>query len=158
MPATHTNRISKYIELKTTKKDGRVTVEPKEQDRYNIIEQQAAEALQLAKELDDFRQQFRYLQRVLAEWADARTDVHNVYITLADGALLFVAVQKETKYSAAFDDAVSEIDLAVANDPALKLIKMNTLAMPRATEETLAQFLDENMTMVYVHGGVEQTH
>lgn len=154
MPTTHTNRISKYVELQTRRENGGVKVEPREQDRYAIIEKQAAEALQLLKEVEDFRQQFRYLQRVLAEWVDGRNDVQDAYITLADGSLLFVAVQTQVKFSEEFDDAIAELDLRIANDSALSLIKMNTLAMPKATGDTLQQFLCDKMTMVYVNGGV----
>jgi hypothetical protein len=142
---------SDVIQLHWDMKDGLLTVTPEDEDRFSIKVGRAIELLQQANRAEDFRRQFTLLLRELARWLKDRSDVERAFLTLRDGALVFVVVREFCEYDDAFEDALSELDYSVANDADLDLIKMDAIGLPPASDRALSSFLDPAFTLEYGH-------
>jgi len=139
-------------QLDWSKKDGTVTVTPRNQDRFLIQMRKAIEILQRANEQEQFERQFNLLLKVLAEWISGRDDLGDCYVTLGDGALAFIVVRKQVEYDGDFEDELSSLDYQIANDPDLDLIHLNAMSLPPVGGSALNQFIDRNFSMVYAGG------
>lgn len=134
-------------------KDGNIVVTPRDQDRFVIRVKRAIAILQQAAEAEKFGFQFNLLLRMLAQWLKDRNEIAKAYLTDRDGALAFVLVRNACQYDDAFEDAVSELDFRIANDPDLDLIKMDVIALPLATDSAVSSFVDPEFAFEYVGNG-----
>ena len=132
--------------------DGRVIVTPENEDRYQLRIDRVVELLQLAQDAESFKNQVNFLHKRLAGWMSARDDIENAYLTFRDGALSLVVVRNDPKYCPEFDDALSDLDIEIANDVDLNLIKLNTISLPPTSQEALQQFVDDNFCFLYSRG------
>jgi len=146
------------VQLDWAMKDGLVIVTPRDQDRFIFIVRRAIEILQQAEQAEKFERQFNMLLRVLAEWLKDRTDIRRAFLTDRDGALAFVVVRNSCTYDDDFEDALSEIDFQIANDPDLDLIKMDAIALPSASESAVSAFLDPDFVLEYDHAKRNGSH
>jgi hypothetical protein len=138
------------VQLNYHSEENSVVVTSSDEDRFQIQKDRAIEVLQQAKNADDFSLQLRLLLNILGALVrDHRNGLSAAYLTLHDGALSFVAVMHGVKYDAELEDRLSDLDLEIANDPQLDLIRLNTSLMPRTSEEALASFLDEDFVLTY---------
>lgn len=153
------NALTNVVQLDWADEDGIVTVTPQNENRFNIKLRKAIEILQLADKMDQFRQQFKLLLDVLGRWLKDRRDVARAFVTVRDGGLAFVLVRDSSEYDEAFEDAVSDLDYRLANDVDLDLIELDAIALPGASDEAIASFLDPRFTLSYVpYGGREGSH
>ncbi len=137
---------------------GSITVTPPDEDRFNIKLNRAIEFLQQANRVDQFKQQFNVLLKVLVTWVKGRQDVKNASLTLRDGGLSFVVVRSESRYDEQFEDELSELDFKIANDVDLDLIKLDVLGLPPASEEALQTFFDPNFRLtLFSNADTERT-
>lgn len=135
------------LQLDWSDEDGVVTVTPRDQQRFLIKVRKAIDVLRQSNAAEQWTKQFDLLVRRLAEWLNARQDVANAYVTLRDGAVAFVVIRNECRYDDEFEDALSELDLALANDLDLDLIKLNSIALPPVSMEALDTFVDSNVVL-----------
>jgi len=132
-----------------TNRDGNVTVTPEDEDRFTIKVGRAIEALNLAKQQDSFHSQLSLLLRVLADWISEHDGIQNAHLTMRDGALSFVVVRSCGGYDEAFEDELSELDIQIAKDVDLDLIRLNVLCLPGASDEAIESFLDPSFLLTY---------
>jgi len=137
---------------------GSVVVTPRDQDRFCVKLHKAIEALQKLSRAEEFGKQFRLLMRVVAEWIRGRPEVAKAYLTLRDGALMLIVVRSTVRYDADFEDALSDLDLRIAEDADLNLIRISSLALPQASDEAVASFLHPEFTLEFVHGAAAGSH
>lgn len=135
--------------LEYSDEGGMVTVTPKDRDRFSIQLNRAIEILQRAAKAEQFRSQFSLLLRTLAEWLKSRDDVQSAHVTLRDGSLLFLVMRKSADYDEAFEDELSDLDVAIANDTDLDLIRLNIMSLPCVSNDGLRSFLDPNLALTY---------
>jgi hypothetical protein len=140
---------SSIVQLDWSNDGGVVTVTPANNDRFNLKVQRVIEACREAVAQDEFRAQFQILLQRLALWISGRSDIRTAYVTIRDGRLAFIVVRKVAIHDPAFDDSLSGLDLEIANDPDLDRIRLDTLALPPAGDESLSSFLDRSMTLAY---------
>jgi hypothetical protein len=131
--------------------DGIVTVVPTNQDRFSLSIKQAVRELRLANQIDDFRQQLDLLMKVLGSWLGQRSDVSDAYLTLRNGKLAFVVIRAESRYNSEFEDDISDLDIDIAEDPLLQLVRVHSLALPPADETAVDTFLDSRFTIRFSH-------
>jgi hypothetical protein len=129
-----------------------LTITPQDEERFSIRLNRAIEVLRRASAADRVGDQIKLLLRILAEWLQKRDDIEAAYITVRDGALCLLLIRNEVRYSEAFEDAVSELDIAIASDVDLDLIRLNVMELPHASDEAVASFLDPEFSIKYVHG------
>ena len=144
---------SSVVRLRWDMKDGLVVVTPQDEDRFSIKVGRAIEILQQANRADEFKQQFKILLRVLAEWLKDQVDVGRAYLTHRDGALAFVVIRKSREYDDEFEDSLSNLDYEIANDADLNLIKIDGIALPSVSDTAASSFLDPEFTLEYVGHG-----
>ncbi len=148
----------KSVELDWYAEGDTVHVTPRNQKRFEIQKDRAIEILQREKDAELFQQQFALLLERLAEWIQGReTKIANAIVTLQDDRLTFVVVRSEAPYDEQFQDDLADLDVDIANDPDLDLIKLKTLALPIVGGEALRSFLDERLVLVY-HGNGRRPH
>lgn len=146
MPPEFENEV---IQLDLTRGDGTVVVTPKDQDRYILRLERAVDLLKRGAEFDVFSKQVNLMLREIADWLSHRPDIRDGYLTLRDGAFLFVVVKSAAGYDADFEDALGDLELAIANDKDLSLIKFSALAVPPVSEGALSQFLNSEFTLQF---------
>lgn len=137
------------VQLNWINRDGNITVTPVDEDRFTIKVGRAIELLNLAKQQESFQNQLQLLLRILADWLSERDGVRQAHVTIRDGALTFVVVRATAEYDEAFEDALSELDISIANDVDLNLVKMNALCLPDASDASIATFLDPSFLLTY---------
>ncbi len=131
-----------------------VVVTPRDLKRFEVQIDRAIEILQLVKEADRFNKQFKLLLDKLASWLKLHTDkVAFAHMTLQDGTLAFVVVRRKATYDESLQDDLADLDIEVANDGDLDLIKMSTLALPNVGEPSILSFLDKRLILTYSTDG-----
>jgi hypothetical protein len=86
--------------------------------------------------------QLRKLVRRVTEWLDVHPeDVQEAYLTVRDSGLLFLIVRKTKPFNEALEDALTELDLEIANDETLDLIRFSGLVLPATSAESVKSFL-----------------
>ncbi len=139
---TMTEAASQALHLKWDEKDRTIVVVPEDQDRYVVKVGRVIELLGLASRADRFQQQLTLLQRELAGWLQNTDGIKQAFLTLRDGALLFVVIRNQPVYDESFENSLSDLDFRIANDPDLELIEMNVIALPPLSRSSLDSFLD----------------
>lgn len=123
---------------------------PRDKKRFAVQKEAAIEFLRVAHRAKQFEKQLNLLLGNLAEWINAnREHIRDAYLTLQDGSLAFVVVRNVARYDAAFEDALTDLDFEIANDPSLGLIKLNAVALPPVSGEALLSFLDRRFVLSY---------
>lgn len=140
------------MQLDWANEAGQVTVTPHDKSRFIIKVRQAVEACRAAQRADDFAAQLNLLLGQLATWLQDKTGIESAYLTLRDGDFLFLVVRSECSYDRDFEDSLSDLDLQIAQDADLDLIKVDTMALPRVSDEALRSFLDPHFVLEYPHG------
>ena len=144
--------VENSLQLNWSDQDGMVTITPRDENRFAIKIRRAVELLQIGDKIDEFKQQFQLLHSILIHWGVERQDVSAAYLTMRDGSLAFVVIRNVTQYDEDFEDSLSDLDIAIANDADLDLIRLHTLSLPLVSEEAVASFLDPAFTFHYFHG------
>ncbi len=148
--ATTTEAASQALHLKWAEKDRIIVVEPEDQDRYVLKVSRAVELLGLVSRADKFQRQLIVLQRELAKWLQSANGVDSAFLTLREGALSFVVIRANVQYDDHFEDSLSDLDFTIANDVDLDLVKIDTIALPPASRESLNSFLDSEFLLEYI--------
>lgn len=135
------DRKTKRIELLHSQGGQRVFVEPEDEDRFVITVQDAIKACRAYGRAADFQAQFKVLNNVLVKWiADRNDKIDHAYLTERDAGLLFVVVQKSEQIDPDFEDELTDLDLQIAHDSFLPMIKLSVIALPKCSKEQLGSF------------------
>jgi hypothetical protein len=121
--------------------DARVLIET-ENDRFMMTVQAAIRACQAYSHMDEFTAQFRKLHTKLSQWIKAHdSGISKAFLTARDAAILLLIVQKSEAFDQDLEDALTDLDLEVAQDEEFNLLRMNALAIPAASDESIESFL-----------------
>jgi len=124
-----------------------VNITPRDLQRFKIQKDRAIRLLQLANDADE---QLTLLLGRLGEWLrDHAESVEMAYLTLRDARFAFVIISSTPECNDDLEDAVSEFDIRVANDPDLNVVRMNAFVLPPASQEVLSSFLDPSFLIAY---------
>ncbi|MCY2964245.1 MAG: hypothetical protein NT069_11535 [Planctomycetota bacterium] len=124
-----------------------VRVIQRDQTRFEIQKDRVIKILQLANDSD---KQLELLLSKLGEWVrHYQRSIKNAYLTLRDGGFAFVVISRSTACDDDLEDAVSELDVRVANDADLKSMSVNALILPPTSKESLSSFLDSRFLLHY---------
>lgn len=146
------------IQLNWEQKDGELVVIPSDQDRFMIKVGKAIQLLRQSEREEEFSQQFDLLLKELATWLqDHDGRWQSAFLTAGDSSLRFIVVRKQVKFEGDITDSLSDLGVAIVNDPDLDLIKLSTRALPQVSEEALQSFLDPSFTLEY-NGDRIRTH
>ena len=142
-------RDAKAIRLNWANQNGDILVTPSDSDRFCVKVGKAIEILRQHDRESQFGRQFTLLVKRLAEWLDANAKWSRAFLTAGEGRLRFVVMRSEVLHDDETTDALSDLELEIANDQDLALIKVNTTALPLVCEDALQSFLDSDFCMEY---------
>jgi hypothetical protein len=121
---------------------GKVMIHTKDGDCFGLPFDDLVNACQSSTQFTAFCRQVGTLLDRLAGWLEERrSEVEAAYVGLEPEGAIFVVVRKAKAFDPAFEDALSILDLQVAQDSDFHLIKLRVLALPRSSKETVASFL-----------------
>ncbi len=129
-----------------------VKVKRKNRDQFFLTLGEAVTALTAFDEYKhDFTNQIMDLLEELSNWVKAhKKSIRSAHLTIRrDGSILFVVMQKGIQFDAELSAELTEVDIAVANNPAFDLIKLDVLAIPKVSRESANAFLSSGE--VYTH-------
>ena len=91
---------------------------------------------------DEFVSQFRKLQAKLTSWYESHEQaIAKAYLTVRDSAILLLIVQNSPAFDQELEESLTDLDISVAQDEEFGLIRLNVLALPTASEESIQSFL-----------------
>jgi len=135
------------VEINWYAEEDRVEVTPRDQQRFELQKDRVIDLLQLANHGE---KQLLLLLQLFGRWIDRNSaKIANAYLTLRDNTLLFLVISNTPTCDDEFEDELSDLDLALANDPDLRLIRLNTLVLPPASPEALDSFFHDEFTLVF---------
>jgi hypothetical protein len=151
MPNTKANPLHPILHLRYQERDGTLVVEPEDEDRFTITVEAAIKACRVfLEQARMFQSQFNHLHKRLATWLKQHNEnVNRAYLTVRDADLLFLVVRDSRRYDDEFEDALTELDVSIACDPELDLIKLSVLAVPSASLDSIDSFLAPGKTLTY---------
>lgn len=119
-----------------------VTVHPEDGDLFSLIKQMIARSGQITHQIETFESQPAALRSELEAWASQRVDaVREVFLVLKGDHFQFLVVLKGTVHDDALEDALTDLDLSVAQNPDFDLINLSVLALPAFAEDVIRSFL-----------------
>ncbi|MCR9206601.1 MAG: hypothetical protein NXI28_00115 [bacterium] len=121
--------------------DGHVTLEGENEERFTLRFGEVVRACQLHDSAERFRVQFNLLVKRLGAWLKDQHEVRSAFLTLRDSQLLFLVVTETSEYDADFEDALSDLDIELANDADLSDIGFGVLSLPNVPADSLESFM-----------------
>jgi hypothetical protein len=140
------------LQLDWKDRDGDVTVTPHDESRFVVKVHQAIEACRATKQAEQFEAQLKLLLEEIGKWLQVQERIDSAYLTLREGNFLFLVIRRDPGYERDFEDGLSDLDLKLAEDSSLDLIRVDTLALPHTSEESLRSFLDPRFALKYPDG------
>lgn len=87
----------------------------------------------------------------LASWVLGRDDIRDAFLTSRDGGLCFIAVHSTPTYDQEFEDALSDLDVELANDQDIRF-QVEVMSLPPVSEKSLRSFLNTDFTLQFASG------
>lgn len=116
-------------------------VTPKNDVIYLTVEA-AIQACKDQVERADFTRQFDDLLDKLREWIESqKAAIAEAYVTLRDTGLLFLVVSKTKRFNQELEDALTDLDVFVAQSEMFNLVQLSVLALPAADRDSIDSFL-----------------
>lgn len=138
------------VQLNWEENDERVTVLPEDEDQFYITVQHAIQACQAFNYSAKFSKQFDLLLERLARWIrDHNEEICNAFLTIRDAGLLFLINRNSIPYNRDFEDALTDLDIEIAQDSNFDTIKLSILALPKSDEDTIISFLNPEVSICY---------
>jgi hypothetical protein len=132
---------------------GSVVLHTKDGDDFCMPIDEVVKACRSQEEIDQFCQQVGALLERLSRWLiDRKPEIQAAYMGLEPDGAIFLVVRKAKAFDPAFEDALSLLDLEIAQNDDFNLIKLRVLALPSSSEQTIASFLDIKNTFRYTVG------
>jgi hypothetical protein len=146
-----TNTATRWIHLDHAD-DAEVMVHLESGDMFTLPLKAAIDACGSVENVQRFGKQLEILLARLAAWiGQHEDDVQEAYVTFRDAGLLFLVVRKTRKLNEALENSLTDVDIEIAQDENLCLIKLSVLALPQTTEENVRSFLSSKITFRYQH-------
>jgi hypothetical protein len=140
------------IQLDARNVGGRVTVTPEDENRFVLRVGEAIAACQQVKADEQARDRFNFLLNRLGKWVlDHAAEVREAYVTTRDGSLCFLVVHSTPAYEEAFQDALAELDIELANDRDIRF-HVDVMSLPPASKEAMRSFLSSELTLHFKGG------
>ena len=121
---------------------GDVVIEPLDEDRFTLPIDDVIRACRYQEKAGAFQKQIGLLLRRLHTWLHERTDViDRALLSVEADGLTLAVVRKDKAFNPDFEDALSALDLEIANDDTFDQIRMRTMALPYSSDATVSGFL-----------------
>ena len=134
-----------------------VTVHPEDGDLFALTKQMIARSGRIAYEIEAFENQLEALKRELDAWFAGRSDsVAEAFLVLKGDYFLFLVVTKGKAHDSGLEDALTDLDMKVAQDPDYHLVNLSVLALPAFAEDAIQSFLPHRVGPKSESGNAER--
>jgi hypothetical protein len=138
--------------LRYFRKDQKIVVEPEDEDRFVITMREAVAACGAYLEELKFREQFFVLLNQCGAWIDKhKKQIAHAYITIQDGGVLFLVIQKGKARDSSLSNDLSALDIEIANNDNLSLLDVSVLVLPKGTKADVNSFINHEFLLKYSH-------
>ncbi len=142
------NRTS--LVLLAEQSDDQALVKLNDGDVFFVAVADAARACSAFDKARDFSVQFARLLETLARWIDSRRErMKSAHLTIRERDILFVVMQKSVQFDGELADALTELDLLIANSPEFQLIDLDVMALPAVSPDSAKAFLSSGEIYTY---------
>jgi hypothetical protein len=119
----------------------KVVVSPKDQDRFVVTSQMAAEACKQAQNFREWNVQFRQMLNDVRLWAEGcGASIQTCYVAVHDGHLVIFVSADHDHYDQTLSDRLTDLDLEIAGKH--PLVRCDVLQVPGGSLERLAIFFN----------------
>ncbi|MBX9677205.1 MAG: hypothetical protein K2X38_00490 [Gemmataceae bacterium] len=130
------------IQLRYTDKNQQLVIDDETAGKLVTTVAAAIDACKASGKEDEFWRQFTEMRELLTNWlVDHQELIADAYITVRDSAILFLALQQSPSFNQELEDSLTELDLAIAHNPDLDLIRLNVLAIPKTSQASVESLL-----------------
>jgi hypothetical protein len=148
-----TRRPAHVIELHFENQGGNVRVVPPDRDIMAMPIEMAIEACRAFKNQIRFKDQFDLLVHRLGTWiGERRASVSSAYLTSRDSGLLFLVVTNGREFNQELEEAITELDLEIAQDGDYNLIRFGVHVLPECDRDSVQSFLSPLVIELKVSG------
>ncbi len=139
------------ITLLDESKSGDVCVISLDEDRFVLTVEEAVRACKASDRAYRFSKQFEtLLSKTLPDWIRAnRSLISSVHLTIRQSDMLLVVVQKKIEMDTELVDSLSDLDIKIASDESLDMIKLNVMSLPLVESEGVSAFLSNGDVYQY---------
>lgn len=117
-------------------------MEPRNGDRFVLSPPLAADTCETADQQRALRAQVRALLNHLAGWLDTQKEhVGEAYVTGEPRRLQFTVVMNRMKFNPVLEDALSDLDMDVAQADEFSLLRLSVQALPKMHRDQLTAFI-----------------
>jgi hypothetical protein len=129
---------------------GYAVIHTKDGDRFTLPINDVINACKSREKINEFCKEVATLLDRLAEWlAGRQSEIAEAYLGVEPEGAIFVVVQNAKAFDPDFEDALSLLDLDVAQCEDFNLIKLQVFALPHSSKETVATFLELDKAFRY---------
>jgi len=140
----------RWLHLKFDDSTPGLVITPSDGDRFALVKEMVIRGCKISAELDRLDQQIQTLMCELADWIDEHGEnIERAYLTFRGEGFQFLVIQWDKPSDSALEDALTDLDIKVAQSVNYDLIRLSVLAMPQATEATIESFLPPTGSLVY---------
>lgn len=122
-----------------------------DRDKFFVAVADAARSCQVMDRIKEFRSQFAELvNTTLQNWIEEHRDrIQSAHLTMREHDILFVVMQKTPEFDQVLSEALTELDMSVANSQDLRLIDLEVLAIPFVSNSSCTAFSASGHTITY---------
>ncbi len=131
---------------------GTLVITDADESRFAVRIADAIVKLRAEASRDVVKEQFDLFFSEIQGWIEGRGDVSEAYVCCQPGEMVLLVVTNLDRYNAEFEDALSDFDMKLSNDPELDKLNVSVMSLPRMPSSALACFLPE--TSFRFHGGL----
>ena len=148
--ADRTTSAPAVIDLHFEDRDGRVKVVPPNRDIMVIPVEEAIAACRAFKDQIEFGDQFKLLLERLGDWIlERKPFLREAFVVVRDQGLLFLVVMDGVSFDSPFEDELTDLDIEIANNDDYRLIRLDVLALPKCSGDSVNSFLASGKTFKY---------
>ena len=118
--------------------------------RFEVQKDVAIKVLRAVQDRSRAVRQIDLLLERIGRWtSERRPQLRDIFLTVQDSSFLLVLVQNAVRHDDELEEALSELDVEIANDPDFELLKLNAILLPPVSEDALMSFLDPRFLLSY---------
>ena len=138
------------IELHFENEGGQVRIVPPDRDIMAMPIELAIEACRAFHHQIRFKDQFDLLVNRLGRWiGERKNDVSAAYLTVRDSGLLLLVVTRGKEFNRELEEAITDLDLDIAQDSDYDLIRLGGHVLPLCDHELVQSFLSRQMALQF---------
>lgn len=115
-----------------------------DQSKFILTANEVVTACQAQTRAADCVSQFKDLLEKLGKFVGTWSEqIHHALITVRSRDMMFLVVAKDIARNEQLNDALTDLEISVANDEGFGLLEFTTLCLPRCSSDNVRQFASD---------------